>query len=78
MIVPNPNAGLWLMQDVLSPGDARFEWRRISLEQHGRALARPALLQAGKSSLSAIAAQALSTRIMLDLAGRASWDALPP
>ncbi|HTU58642.1 MAG TPA: hypothetical protein VMF89_09410, partial [Polyangiales bacterium] len=71
IIVPNPNAGLWLMQDVLSPGDARFEWRRISLEQQCRALARPTLLQAGKSSLSPVAAQALSTRVMLDLAARA-------
>ena len=71
IIVPNPNAGLWLMQDVLSPGDARFEWRRISLEQQCRAMARPALLQAGKSLLSPVAAQALSTRVMLDLAARA-------
>jgi len=71
IIVPNPNAGLWLMQEVLSPGDARFEWRRISLEQQCRALARPGLLQAGKSSLSPVAAQALSTRVMLDLAARA-------
>ena len=70
MIVPNPNAGLWLMQEVLSPGDARFEWRRISLEQQCRVLSRPALLQAGQSYLSPVAAQALSTRVMLDLAAR--------
>lgn len=70
IIVPNPNAGLWLMPEVLSPGEARFDWRRLSLEQHCHALARPALLQAGKSYLSPVAAQALSTRVMLDLAAR--------
>src|SRR5262245_26259457 len=59
MLVPTPNAGLWLMQDVLAPGDARFDWRRMSLEQHARALARPALLASGKSCLSPVAAQAL-------------------
>jgi ATP-dependent helicase/nuclease subunit B len=70
MLVPTPNAGLWLMKEVLAPGDARFGWRRLSLEQHCHALARPALLHAGKSYLSPVAAQALSTRVMLDMAAR--------
>jgi ATP-dependent helicase/nuclease subunit B len=70
VLVPNPNAGLWLMPEVLAPGEARFDWRRLSLEQHCRALARPVLLAAGKSYLSPVAAQALSTRVLLELAER--------
>lgn len=71
LLIPNANAGSWLIADVLhQPGAARFAWRRRTLEQHAHALATPALLASERSFASGIAVHAVCSRVLNGLRER--------
>lgn len=67
LLLPSHAAGTQLMARVLRPGEARFGWRRRTLDALARELALPELARDGRVPLSGLAVEALVSRVVHEL-----------
>jgi ATP-dependent helicase/nuclease subunit B len=74
LLLPSMAAGTELMARVLTPGEARFGWRKRSLEQLARELALPELARTGRVPLSGLSLEALVARVLHELAGQGALE----
>ena len=69
LLVPSHTAGTRLIAEVLSTGQARFGWRKRSLDAVARELALPELAREGRVPLRSLGNEALVTRVVHELHG---------
>ncbi|HEY6878917.1 MAG TPA: PD-(D/E)XK nuclease family protein, partial [Polyangiales bacterium] len=67
ILVPTQAAGSELMARVLGAGEARFAWRRRTLDQLVRELALPELARTGSVPLSSLSREALVARVLHEM-----------
>lgn len=64
ILAPSPSAGLWLIADALSAGEARFAWRRRTLDSWAAELALPELARDASTAIRGLGVEALCARVV--------------
>ena len=67
LLGPSALAASQLLGRVLGPGEARFDWKKRTLEQLARELALPELAREGRVPLTGLALEALTARVVHEL-----------